>query len=154
MDIPHRPLAQGYASLDTGAPCVKEQSCVTTAAAFERNLGNQTTGCTSRKKKHTGARKTPNPSTYVKKKIRALLPVRKPEGISISSLVKRQSAASSDRAPKHYMNCSADDALPDSIFTFHLPHTGLRPRFGRNDSCLLQISTWNVLGRHISCWNV
>jgi hypothetical protein len=84
MDIPHGPLAQGYASLDTGAPCVKEQSCVTTAAAFERNLVNRTTGCTSRKK-DTGPRKTPNPSTYVKKRIRALLPVRKPEGISISS---------------------------------------------------------------------
>jgi hypothetical protein len=77
MDIPHGPLAQGYASLDTGAPCVKEQTCVTTAAAFERNLANQTTGCTSRKKKDTGPRKTPNPSTCMKMKIRALQRVRK-----------------------------------------------------------------------------
>jgi hypothetical protein len=44
--------------------------------AFERNLANQTIGCTSRKK-DTGPRKTPNPSTNVKKKIRALPPVRK-----------------------------------------------------------------------------
>ncbi|CAM6008209.1 unnamed protein product [Sphagnum balticum] len=103
----------------------KEQSCVTTAATFERNLANRTTGCTSRKRKDTGPRKTPNRSTYVKKKIRALLPVREPGGISISSLEKRQSASSSDRAPKDYMNGSADDALRDSIFTSHLPHTGL-----------------------------
>jgi hypothetical protein len=125
MNIPHGPLAQGYASLDTGAPCVKEQSSVTTAAAFERNLAKRTSGCTSRKKKDTGPRKITNPSTYVKKKTRAVLPVRKPEGISISSLEKRQSASSSDRGPKHYTNCSAADALLDRIFTFHLPHTGL-----------------------------
>jgi hypothetical protein len=29
-----------------------------------------------------------------------------------------------------------------------------RQRFGRHDLCLLQISTWNVLERHISSWNV
>jgi hypothetical protein len=64
MDIPHEPLAQGYASLDIGAPCVKEQSCAATAtAASERNLANQTTGCTLRQKKETGTppRKTPKP---------------------------------------------------------------------------------------------
>ncbi len=76
MYIPHRPLAKGYASLDTGAPWVKEQSYVIRAGGFERNLANQTIGCTSRKK-DTGPRKTPNPSTNVKKKIRALPPVRK-----------------------------------------------------------------------------
>jgi uncharacterized protein (DUF2345 family) len=124
MDIPHETLAQGYASLDIGAPCVKEQCCAATAtAAPEQNLANQTTVCTLRQKKDTGPRKTPNPSTYVKKKIRALLPVQKPEGISTSSQEKRRSASSSDRAPKNYMNCSADDALRDRIFTSHLRHT-------------------------------
>ncbi len=55
MDIPHQPLAQGYASLDIGAPCVKEQSCTASAtAAPERNLANQTTECTLRQKKDTG----------------------------------------------------------------------------------------------------
>jgi len=103
MDIPHGPLAQGYASLDTGAPCVKEQSCAATAATTpERNLANQTTGCMLRQQKDMGPPKTPNPSTYAMKKTGALLPVRKPEGISISSSEKRQSASSSDRAPKHY----------------------------------------------------
>jgi hypothetical protein len=122
MNIPHGPLAQGYASLDTGAPCVKEQSFAATAAATpERNLANQITGCTLRQK-DTGPPKTPNPSTYAMKKTRALLPVRKPEGNSISSSEKRQSASSSDRAPI-IMNCSADsattkmdDALSDGIF--------------------------------------
>jgi hypothetical protein len=103
MNIPHGPLAQGYASLDTGAPCVKEQSCAATAATTpEQNLANQTTGCMLRQKKDMGPAKTPNPSTYALKKTGALLPVRKPEGISISSSEKRQSASSSDRAPKHY----------------------------------------------------
>jgi len=102
MDIPHETLAQGYASLDIGAPCVKEQCCAATAtAAPEQNLANQTTVCTLRQKKDTGPRKTPHPSTYVKKTTGALLRVRKPEGISISSSEKRQSASSSDRAPKH-----------------------------------------------------
>ncbi len=51
MDIPHGPLAQGYASLDTGAPCVKEQSCAATAATTpERTLANQTAGCMLRQK--------------------------------------------------------------------------------------------------------
>ncbi len=76
MYIPHRSLAKGYASLDTGAPWVKEQSYVIRAGAFEQNLASQTIGCTSRKN-DTGPRKTPNPSTNVKKKIRALPPVRK-----------------------------------------------------------------------------
>jgi hypothetical protein len=83
MDIPHEPLAQGYASLDIGAPCVKEQSCAATATA-ERNLANQTTGCTLRQKKETGPpARLLNPRTYVKKTTGALSPVRKREGISI-----------------------------------------------------------------------
>jgi hypothetical protein len=33
--IPHRPLAKGYASFDTGVPWVKERSYVIRAGAFE-----------------------------------------------------------------------------------------------------------------------
>jgi hypothetical protein len=54
--------------------------------------------------------------------------------------------------------------LPE-VFCLHNLHTHhclddfrrIRQRFTgseRKDSPLLQISTWNVLKRHISCWNV
>jgi hypothetical protein len=60
-----------------------------------------------------------------------------------------------DDPQRSIMNCSADDALRDNIFISLLPPYSSSPyETSDNDSPLLQISTWNVLERNISCWNV